>query len=1163
MKKMDDEHINSTQLNASCDVCPTNLVVDAPAENDNLSFSGAIGPHTRVAQALADLIQCHEDGRGRMVGLEGGWGSGKTTVIRLLKKILSDKREITIHSFDAWAHEGDPLRRTYLESLIMHFQNLGWINKEDGDDTLEQLARRRRLTSIQTVRTTTTLGKLYAISAFLVPIGLPLLNAAARKGITFDPDLPISWMFIIGVLLTSSPLLVTLANAIRIVSRRILGKPTNFLDWAFLEGSSSEVTTQNTVETPDPTSIEFEAYFCKLMRSAIPDGADKQAVLVIDNLDRVAVNDALSIWSTLQTFFQDRAGEDSYWASRLWVIVPYDPTGIRKLWDRTSESEGESSLAHAPFGAGSSFLDKSFQLRFEVPPPVLSNWKQYLITISKHAFPKHPDEDHLYLYRVFSMCRDRHGAVPTPRELKLFINQVGVIHRQWQDSIPLGHIAYYAWHIRYGTDVRGQLLSGSIPDKYIVAALPPGLHTNLAGLLFNVDPAVGQQLLLETPILDALTTNQPEKLDDLEKQHGVGFWAVAEEAVNDGLKDVDATDLALSAACLEKSGILEKRSKKKEVENLVAGVRRAALEVKYWGGMNADIGIGLASIIRRSMDNDARKIISSINDTLEAVTKDGAASFPLDSSTSDALKIIFSDLKATNRVELISSNITLPMDIGTWIEQAPLLETLDEELLKLLTINHDVNEIRDNIFDEVEGFTENHVAALKVANITYEEREWEELVGRIVVVLSDPSALTIKVASNLLEALFVIRRLGSAAVDPALTKLSSSGHLLILLKSLHDEGALYASAICVAAHMEKQPNADIAGFSGAALHGHQVLSSLLAADDEDFARTLLSVLKENNNLDLILDVWDAREEPDPLIIRMLRILVDDRDSRELLTHKVIVERWEALMSILPEDGSDRFNKLLHELCEEENFIEFVEMQPDGFKSSDAGLYLILAEETKSKGFHNWVVKWLEKSSSEEWTAAIECDNSLLDLLFLVLDANVKITLKIPFVDALIDNAKKLVSGSVELHSDLVDKLPVITKNLSRGALSELQNNIIDDVAIKSIGKLSEDFFTTYGGLISNATANKNGYEVVTRLLSPLVKEKSIPGMRWLSQSLSENKELFKKHTDRRPAEGLTERIKSEMVSDSKEQDEHQGLINTLGNLLGLSPPKSDEEEGVV
>ena len=76
-------------------------------------------------------------------------------------------------------------------------------------------------------------------------------------------------------------------------------------------------------QTPDPTSVEFEAVFRDLLDEALKDKGRK-LLLVVDNLDRVEPSDALSIWSTLQTFLGHSDYQRPEWINRLWVLIPYD-----------------------------------------------------------------------------------------------------------------------------------------------------------------------------------------------------------------------------------------------------------------------------------------------------------------------------------------------------------------------------------------------------------------------------------------------------------------------------------------------------------------------------------------------------------------------------------------------------------------------------------------------------------------------------------------------------------------------------------------------------------------------------------------------------------------------------------------------------------------------
>ena len=136
--------------------------------NFDLAFS--------IAFAIADLIDSAEAG-GKVVGLEGGWGTGKSTVVNLLQQRLHERdAKYSVITFDAWAHESDPLRRTYLETLIRHLQGRKWVDRDAWDKMLERMANRRREESTKIVPKPTSLGVLLAIS--LVPVPLEYQFAA-------------------------------------------------------------------------------------------------------------------------------------------------------------------------------------------------------------------------------------------------------------------------------------------------------------------------------------------------------------------------------------------------------------------------------------------------------------------------------------------------------------------------------------------------------------------------------------------------------------------------------------------------------------------------------------------------------------------------------------------------------------------------------------------------------------------------------------------------------------------------------------------------------------------------------------------------------------------------------------------------------------------------
>jgi len=170
-----------------------NLLSDKPTSENRFA-------HEKVANAISDLI-IEEEG-GKTIALTGYWGSGKSSIIEMIKTKLVDK----VFTFDAWVHEGDPLRRAFLESIIHFFLEKNILDKEYWENKLEEIAKRKETTKSTDSIEPTILGIILFIATFITPLGLVLLSL--WKNIEW-------WVLILSLILSSAPFAIFLFVGIK------------------------------------------------------------------------------------------------------------------------------------------------------------------------------------------------------------------------------------------------------------------------------------------------------------------------------------------------------------------------------------------------------------------------------------------------------------------------------------------------------------------------------------------------------------------------------------------------------------------------------------------------------------------------------------------------------------------------------------------------------------------------------------------------------------------------------------------------------------------------------------------------------------------------------------------------------------------------------------
>ncbi|MFM0431914.1 P-loop NTPase fold protein [Paraburkholderia aspalathi] len=423
---------------------PPVLLSDEPSANDGLG-----GAHERIADAIAELF--NNSAGGKSIRIDGEWGAGKSTIVRMLMRKLeqtasgtsqnSGKPDYAVFLYDAWVHSGDPLKRAFFTAMLDKFQQKEWLqavspekNKRREltraywDDQLDVLSSRVRRSQRKespsfSIGARLSIALLAAFGAS-IPYILKLLDYLGQN---------------FGSTAVGLIVVVLVFATVRYVPERIL----NY----FLLRSSDTKKTE-TLGDYSPTSIDFQDVFGKLV-AAVMEGNERRVIVVVDNLDRINEAEIKEVWGLLRSFLDNPIFAKTEWFHRLWVVVPV--ANAPKLSASISE-KGE-------LGSNSNtFLEKAFQVRFKLPPPMLHSWKSYMRVRLQEAFGAEEGNEYEDVQRIYEIYLSDAGqdkdqpvdatsrfvrAHVTPRAIVSFVNDLVAMRLERGNQIGLPLLAAY------------------------------------------------------------------------------------------------------------------------------------------------------------------------------------------------------------------------------------------------------------------------------------------------------------------------------------------------------------------------------------------------------------------------------------------------------------------------------------------------------------------------------------------------------------------------------------------------------------------------------------------------------------------------------------------------------------------------------------------------
>lgn len=452
--------------------------------NDEPCTQDEFGAHERIAIAIKKIIETNDGGK--VIALIGDWGSGKSSTISMLKARL-DSNQIGTFTYDTWVHSGDHLRKSFLNELIdfmLYHQFL--VNKKTWLDRKEELAGRLKITEKSVSQKLTSQAKWLIPIVFLLPVASTVINTLGPGYVQdqyFFSHYPI-YIFLatlIAALLLSAPFLYLIWFWF------VKKKPDDIL--SIIANNAKHKEETRSIESPEATTIEFQELFRAVMKEAFKDDSNKKLIIVLDNLDRLEEIESVTIWSLLRGFIDNqnykKNSEDS-WLNKLWVIIPM----ATEYQNKTQDLNYPLSQVASPTSVKDShFLEKVFQVRFFLPPVVHTDWKRHLLGLLKSTFINSDESELKTITRLFEAYafEPSSNKSPTPRELKLFINDLATMALMWENNHKL---TLYAAYILTSKMQKNELLNQLRVGRAVIPSFKRILNEDpsklFAAFFFNV-----------------------------------------------------------------------------------------------------------------------------------------------------------------------------------------------------------------------------------------------------------------------------------------------------------------------------------------------------------------------------------------------------------------------------------------------------------------------------------------------------------------------------------------------------------------------------------------------------------------------------------------------------------------------------------------------------
>lgn len=450
--------------------------------------------HEKIAAQIACLLQTNNEIQA--IGIDGGWGSGKSNLVKLVKNQL-DENKFHFLIYDAWGYQTDFQRRSILENITANLIDNKLIAKDKWNGRLLQLLSRKRTVGTKVMRGLNPIAKIGGVLALLSPVGIPLINLI--------PICWLKWLIYVSIVLVA----IGIVTHLQIQDMKKYGQTISFLTFfhelfvSYLDYTYDKSENQESIERSikyetiydeEPSSRDFRLWMQDIDKEL--DGS--KFILVIDNMDRLPKVKVQELWSAINTLF----AEQHY--KNIIIIVPFDRDHIKAAFS------AENFKINKDFG--DDFINKTFGVVYRVSPPIMSDWKHYFTIMWQKAFGEDADID-----ENITQIYDLLAPNKTPRDITAFINKFVSLKQIADETIPDKYIALYICSEQaIKKDPTKQIINPSyLGNLKFLYEHDKQLPKYIAALYYQIEPSKAIEVAYLDNLRKALDTGNIEEIKQI------------------------------------------------------------------------------------------------------------------------------------------------------------------------------------------------------------------------------------------------------------------------------------------------------------------------------------------------------------------------------------------------------------------------------------------------------------------------------------------------------------------------------------------------------------------------------------------------------------------------------------------------------------------------